>query len=195
MYYDESVSKVNKKEMIIVAAADMIHQYGYNNVGIKKILDETKIPKGSFYYYFDSKEDLGMNVIEFYINETKKLFSMFDKNITGLKNFFRCYFKKFEEFGCKRGCPIGNLVLELSDINENFRLKLLEWSAFLEKEIYEILKNSDLENNIDAKSFSSFIISNFEGALLKAKLEKSLKPIDEFNYYIFEVLLKEKEEE
>ncbi|MCT4620304.1 MAG: TetR/AcrR family transcriptional regulator [Marinisporobacter sp.] len=182
---------MNKKEMIIMTAADMIHQYGYNNVGIKKILDETKIPKGSFYYYFTSKEDLGINIIELYIDETKKLFSTIDKNIIGLKNFFNCYFRKFEEFGYKRGCPIGNLALELSDVNENFRLKLLEWSTFLEEGIYEILKSSKLKNNMDLKSLASFIISNFEGALLKAKLEKSLKAIDEFNYYIFEVLLKE----
>lgn len=194
MNLNESVNEMDKKETIIVTAADLMHQYGYNNMGIKKILDETGIPKGSFYYYFDSKEDLGMSIIELYINETKKLFDMFDKNIAGLKNFFGCYFKKFEEFGYKRGCPIGNLVLEMSDINENFRLKLLEWSTFLEVGIYEILKNSYLKDNIDAKSFASFIISNFEGALLKAKLEKSLKPINEFNHYIFDVLLKKEEE-
>ncbi|SHJ75550.1 TetR/AcrR family transcriptional regulator [Paramaledivibacter caminithermalis] len=184
---------MNKKEMVILKAADMIHQYGYNNVGIKQILDETEIPKGSFYYYFKSKEDLGINVVDFYIKETKKLFSMFDKNIDGLRDFFNCYFKKFKEFGCKRGCPIGNLALELADKNENFRLKLLEWNTFLEEEIYNILKNSNLKKEFDAKSLSSFIISNFEGALLKAKLEKSLKPIDEFNYFIFEVLLKQQE--
>lgn len=82
----------------------------------------------------------------------------------------------------------------MSDTDEIFRLKLLEWSTFLENEIIEILKRVNLISNIDKKTLASFIISSFEGALLKAKLEKNCKPLEEFNYYIFEFLLKQKEE-
>lgn len=42
------------------------------------------------------------------------------------------------------------------------------------------------------KKITSFIIAGFEGAIMKAKLEKSRYPIDAFNYYVFEVLLKYK---
>jgi len=184
---------MDKKAKILQIAANLMHQYGYNNVGIKQILDEAEIPKGSFYYYFDSKEDLGLRVIECYIRNTKEMFNNIEKDINGLKDFFNSYFKMFEDFQYQRGCPIGNLVLELSDIKESFRLKLLEWSTFLEKEIYEILKKSNLKGKYDKKRLASFIISTFEGVLLKAKLEKNRKPLEEFNYYIFEILLKEEE--
>lgn len=182
---------MEKKESIIQISADLIHKYGYNNIGIKSILDEAKIPKGSFYHYFSSKEDLVLNVIEYHIQNTKFLFNQFDKNIDGLKKFFNTYFTLFEQMQYTRGCPIGNLILELSDLKESFRLKLLEWAEFLEKEIYEILENSNLDQNIDKKSLASFIISNFEGVILKTKLEKNKKPIEEFNYYVFKILLNE----
>lgn len=185
---------MEKKEQIIEIAADLIHQYGFNNLGIQRIIKEANIPKGSFYYFFKSKEDLGLNVIEHYIQETKKVFNLFDKSIDGLKAFFNCFFKRFEELDYKRGCPIGNLVLELADTNEKFRLKLLEWSTFLEDEIIEILKDVNLISNIDKKTLASFIISSFEGALLKAKLEKTCKPLEGFDYYVFELLLEQKEE-
>ena len=181
---------MSRREEIIELAADLIHQYGYNNLGIQKIVEEAGIPKGSFYHYFSSKEDLGLAVVDYFIVQTKGIFSQFDKSISGLKGFFLCYAKRLEELQYQRGCPIGNLVLELADINENFRIKLLEWTTYLEREIYEILSRSNLNTELDRKLMSSFIVSAFEGATLKTKLEKCRKPYDEFMHFVFEILLK-----
>lgn len=179
-----------KKDEIIIIAANLIHEYGYNNIGIKKILDEANIPKGSFYHYFKSKEDLGIAVIDFHIDNTKLIFNQVDKSIEGIRSFFNVFFMRLEEMEYKRGCPIGNLILELADLKESFREKLLEWLRFLEDEITEILKNSQVKKDIDPRSMASYIVTNFEGAIMKAKLEKNKSAIDEFNYYIFECLLK-----
>lgn len=181
---------MKKKEEIVSIAAELIHEYGYNNIGIKKILDKADIPKGSFYHYFKSKEDLALCVIEYHIENTKKIFSQFDQSIEGLKVFFDIFFQRLEEMEYKRGCPIGNLILELVDLKESFRIKLLEWNSFLEDEIAKILEKSNVKTEIDYKKMASFIISSFEGAIMKAKLEKTREPIDEFNYYVFEYLLK-----
>lgn len=181
---------MTKKDEIISIAADLIHEYGYNNMGIKKILDEANIPKGSFYHYFKSKEDLAISVIDFHIENTKLIFNQVDRSIEGIRSFFNVFFMRLEEMEYKKGCPIGNMILELADLKENFRNKLLEWTRFIEDEIAEILRNSEFKRDIDPISMASYIITNFEGAILKAKLEKNKTPIDEFNYYIFECLLK-----
>lgn len=180
---------MDKKQEIIEIAAELIHQYGYHSVGIQKILDLANVPKGSFYYYFKNKEDLGLSVINYFIDQTKSIVNQFEESISGLEAFFQCYFSRFEEFECTRGCPIGNLALELSDVNENFRLGLFEWSHFMENTIFNILEKSSLKNCEKNKELASFIVSSFEGVLLKAKLEKSMKPIEEFKYFIFKVLL------
>lgn len=181
-----------KKSEIVAIAADLIHEYGYNNIGIKKILDEANIPKGSFYHYFQSKEDLALSVIEFHIDNTKKILGQVDRSVEGLRDFFNVFFKRLEEMEYKKGCPIGNLILELADLKESYRDKLLEWLKFLEDEITDILKETELEIKTDPRALASFIISSLEGAIMKAKLEKNNEPIDEFNYYIFECLLRSK---
>lgn len=183
---------MNKKEKIIEIAADLIHEYGYNNIGINKMLEEAQIPKGSFYYYFESKEDLALQVIDYHIGCTKYVFDQFEKNYDGLKGFFDFYFTKFYELGYKRGCAIGNLIMELSDLKDSFRLKLLEWTMLLEEEIYEMLKNSNIDEAIDKKAMASFLVSCFEGVLLKTKLEKDPKSIKEFQNYVFNILIKNK---
>lgn len=181
---------MTKKDEIIAIAADLVHEYGYNNIGIKKILDEADIPKGSFYHYFKSKEDLALSVIEFHIENTKKLFDQVDRSIDGLNDFFNIFFKRLEGMEYKKGCPIGNLILELADLKESYREKLLEWLEFLEHEITEVLKESELQIKTNPKELASFIISSFEGAIMKAKVQKTRKPLDEFNYFIFRCLLK-----
>ncbi len=41
-------------------------QQGYHGTGIKQVLDEVGVPKGSFYNYFASKEAFGAAAIEYY---------------------------------------------------------------------------------------------------------------------------------
>ena len=52
------------RDRIIQTGATIIHRKGFNNTGIKQILDETGIPKGSFYFYFKNKEDFGLQVVD-----------------------------------------------------------------------------------------------------------------------------------
>lgn len=180
---------MNKRKQILKVSAELFHKYGYNGVGLSSVIKEAKIPKGSFYYYFDSKEYLLLEVIQYFIDETIDLFNSFPKSIEGIKGFFSAYFGRYEELGFTRGCPIGNFALELADVNEKVKCRLNTWVQFLEKEITGILIEEGFKED-NAVSSSSFIVSAFEGVLLKAKIEKQRKAIDEFNYYIFNVILK-----
>lgn len=80
---------MNKREAIIMTAARLIHEQGYHHVGIKSILDELSIPKGSFFYhYFKSKEDLGLAIIELYMRDTSNGINQSEKTLEGLNKFF-----------------------------------------------------------------------------------------------------------
>lgn len=53
----ELKSKKNKKK-IFVTAIDLISKKGYDNVSINEICSSAGFTKGAFYHYFNSKEDL-----------------------------------------------------------------------------------------------------------------------------------------
>ena len=55
--------KTNTKEKLIKTGAKMMLAKSYHAVGIQEILTEVNVPKGSFYYYFDSKEAFGIAII------------------------------------------------------------------------------------------------------------------------------------
>lgn len=177
---------MNKKEAIILTAARLIHEHGYNHVGIKSILDELNIPKGSFYYYFKSKEDLGIAIIELYINDTSDCLDHCEKNLKGLKDFFNIFFNRLIELSLKRGCPVGNLILELADENELFRNKLMEWYSVVTTWIKQILTS---ENINDPEEKAKALFAAFEGTMLVSKLEKDKIHFEIFNNYTFDGII------
>jgi AcrR family transcriptional regulator len=56
----------NTRDKLIGVSVELIMLKGFNNTGIAEILSKAGVPKGSFYYYFKSKEDLGLAVIDHY---------------------------------------------------------------------------------------------------------------------------------
>lgn len=179
---------MNKREEIIGISAELFHKYGYNSVGLKKILDTANVPKGSFYHYFKSKEHLLMEVINFFIEEMFSILEQFPQTVDGLESFFNAYFDRYESLNFTRGCPIGNFALELSDVNEGARDSMEKWANRLKEHIQKILVSEGYEID-ESESLASFMISSFEGVLLKAKIEKNRKPLDEFTKFIFNKIL------
>ena len=57
----------NTRERIIETGAAIIHCKGFNYTGIQEILNAAKVPKGSFYNYFKSKEDFGLQIIDYFL--------------------------------------------------------------------------------------------------------------------------------
>ena len=44
-----------------------IRSMGYASTGVKEILDDADVPKGSFYHHFASKEAFAKEVLELYV--------------------------------------------------------------------------------------------------------------------------------
>jgi TetR/AcrR family transcriptional repressor of nem operon len=65
------------REKILNAAAQLIHRQGYNRTGLQEILTTAGVPKGSFYFYFKSKEDLALALvnrfIEFWLGQAEEI--------------------------------------------------------------------------------------------------------------------------
>ncbi|MEE8136481.1 MAG: TetR/AcrR family transcriptional regulator, partial [Thermodesulfobacteriota bacterium] len=138
------------KEKILESARDLFHLNGYKNTSIDDILKSTGVTKSNFYYHFKSKEELGLLILEIRIREYEIKFltdTLGDASISPEKRL-KNYYKKVTSFhkglNCRGGCPFGNLALEMSDINENFRLRLSEffnhWQKIIEGCIKEGIK-------------------------------------------------------
>lgn len=75
------IIREERKEQIMQVALELIAQEGFSNVTISKIAAKAKISKGLMYNYFESKEEL---IIEIMMNGLKELAEAFDPNKDGI---------------------------------------------------------------------------------------------------------------
>lgn len=96
-----------KKQAILTTATRLFNQYGYNNVGIDRIISESQVAKMTFYKYFPSKDNLIReclierdhfirNSIELSIAKASKKTSRLDI----LFDWYEDWFKSHDFYGC-----------------------------------------------------------------------------------------------
>ena len=187
------------KGKILSAGAKLVWQKGFNDTGLQEILKDAGVPKGSFYFYFDSKESFGLELIDVYISFFERELGsiMLDKSKGGLVrineflDFFKMVLKKENYTG---GCPLGNLALEMGDINERFAERISRGFDQIESKILgcikDAIKSGDVPKNLDAEAAAGFILNSWEGAIVRVKVEKSLKPLELLEDFIFNKILK-----
>jgi TetR/AcrR family transcriptional repressor of nem operon len=130
---------------------------------------------------------LGLLILEKRISEyERRFFSETLENTSispeqRLKDYYKKVTAYHKNLDCRNGCPFGNLALEMSDINEKFRLRLSEffnhWQRIIELCIKEGIKQKQFRSDISSKSISRLIISHLEGAILMVKTHRSTIPL------------------
>ncbi|WP_350333298.1 TetR family transcriptional regulator C-terminal domain-containing protein [Coralliovum pocilloporae] len=196
------MSEATRKRLLDVGV-DTIRRSGYSGVSIKDIVKEAGIPKGSFHYYFDSKEAFGLAIIDhfgFLLGEklvepvlAESGLSAYDK----LRLFFRRYSQLMEAEGYQTGCLVGLLAMEMSGSSEHIRMRTVEgfanFSAFLSTLIMQAQAQGDIDQTLDPTELASYLADTWEGSLLSMKAERSDRALKTFDRMVFDVFLKRQE--
>lgn len=183
---------------ILETGAGLVRRGGFNNTGLNTILKAADVPKGSFYHYFDSKEDFGLELIEYMRKGLSRQFSSYlvDDETTPplhrLKGFFEYFRRTFSGESVKSGCPIGNLSQELAASYPEFREKLAEVFG----DIYEpvricldmAVKDGSLRQCDDTHDLARFIVNSWQGAVLALKVVNTEEPLVLFERYVIDQL-------
>ena len=158
---------------------------GYHGTGIKEVLDAVKVPKGSFYNYFESKEAFAVAVVEHYAAcFAKKMKDSMDGAscpVDGLRHLFRRLAKDFEDNGFVGGCLIANLGGELEG-SEICRNALSEawtgWSNAVAEALQEGQKEGLIRDDVEATTLAGLLTESWEGAVIRMKIERSTQPLE-----------------
>lgn len=192
--------KTDKKTEIIAIGTELISINGYNATGIDAVLKQAGVPKGSFYHYFKSKEDFGLAVIDQFAREyADKLISFFDDPdvppLMRIRNYLEHSLAHLTENRFTKGCLIGNLGQELADQNERFRQRLEgifhSWKKRFSDCLSEARDNGEWASDLDSDVVAEFILSGWEGAILRAKVMKTPDAIRHFIDTLYATVLKQ----
>ncbi len=179
----------NTKHRIIQAGCSAITAKSFNGCGLKEILDDAGVPKGSFYHYFRSKEDLGVAVIEQsareHVEYMRELLEQRDvPPLERIRRLFAELREYYAEQGLRRECIIPKLALEVAQLSEPMRLAIRyaygRWAALLAKTLDEAKAAGELAADVDSERTANLLVNTWEGVTIRMQIEKSLDPLDQF---------------
>lgn len=190
---------IKQKSFIINESSKLFYYKGYNNTSLTDIFESCNITNDTFFKNFSSKNELLIDVIKFHTNNLIGFFNKVvnDLSIEKLKEFFEKYFETIEQNRFHGGSPLGNFVLELSDINEDARKELNKSYKKLELRISFFLTTLKYSSNqyehIDTETYSRLLISLLEGTMLRLKLEKNNLATKDFLEFFDNIFSKSQE--
>lgn len=170
------------RNKILGAAATLLEQRGYSALGVAEICATAGVPKGSFYYFFESKQALALTVIdEHWALQRRRWVELLSSDRDPLRRL-RDLFEATEEVqragqqkaGLVVGCLFGNLALELSNQAEEIRSRLQEiFEAqidLIERVVIEAKGLGQAGPSVDAHEAARSMVAQIEGRALLAKL-------------------------
>jgi len=123
---NKSVQRNETREHLLATGEQVCLQRGFTGMGLNEVLTLAAVPKGSFYYYFRSKEAFGVALLERYfvnylqqINQQLTLPSLPARQ--RLLAHFRSGQQLFAEQGLIMGCLGVKLSAEVCDLSEPMR--------------------------------------------------------------------------
>ena len=192
------MKRSHNKDEIVQAGLDIFLTGGFNGTGIEAILKQANVPKGSFYNFFSSKEEFGLAVINLYLSEMGELLQPLMEDVSlppliRIRKSLEVLITRFEGNSCSKGCLIGNLALEMSDQSEAFRQRLDDalqgWVSSIAAILEEARKEGAVPIDVEPVVLAENIVASFEGALLCAKVKKSVEPLKNFIHLYFDIFL------
>lgn len=130
---------------IVSAADDLFYTHGYNQTSFSDIAEETGIPRGNFYYYFKTKEDILLAVLDQRLQQVNDMLQRCDKYSQDPKQrllYFVEILIREETNVVKYGCPMGTLSSELAKTSGSLQQKaatvFATMSDWLESQLVQI---------------------------------------------------------
>jgi TetR/AcrR family transcriptional repressor of nem operon len=191
------MTKQDTRQVILQNGAKIIHSKGFINTGIKDILDASGVPKGSFYFYFKSKEDFGVALVDYYAEAISGMVAGYltDTSRTPLErldHFITESARFYEHNRFAGGCPIGNMSQEMSNLSEPIRLKLQaafsQIRSVMQQCITEAWELGQINKDLDPEALAVFTMNGLEGALIDMKVSKSTRPLDIFKNILLDFI-------
>lgn len=173
------------REKLIETARDLFHQQGYTPTGIAQILKKSGVNSGSLYYFFPTKEDLLIAVLEWYRDNIKT--ALLDLHTAHLDDPIEKVFGLLDGYRqmllvCEfeLGCPIGGLALELSSSHPAVRsLILVNFEQWVDA-VEGFLRGAEdrFPEGIELRSLAVHILTVMEGGMMVARTYRSTTPFD-----------------
>ncbi|NMH89199.1 TetR/AcrR family transcriptional regulator [Flavivirga algicola] len=187
-----------KADFLLEKGMEILWSKGYNGTSVNDIVKAADVPKGSFYFYFESKEDFAVKAINKYFDThlvtAREMLG--DKSVTPKQRLIDFYEFRVDvlknNLNCQMGCMACNLASEMAEHNENIRTAILVKEETMLSIIADVIKEAqelgEVKINMEAYVIATFIEDAGKGSMISMKEKQSAEPIDNFMAMVKNIL-------
>jgi len=181
------------KQRLLELGLELLLKHGYSDLGVATLLERAGVPKGSFYHHFASKEDFGLQAIDFYMQGVhgalQTAFADDDAEpFDQIRRFFQIVADGYEGDGYL-GCLLGGLGQELSGISPAFRKKVEACFGVIARAFEAALVRAEaraqLREGVQPRELADLLVNCWEGAALRSRLRRSPSPLGQMLDFYF----------
>jgi TetR/AcrR family transcriptional repressor of nem operon len=187
------------RDALIAEGIEQLSEHGYHGTGIKQILDKVKVPKGSFYNYFASKEAFVAEIIAEYSQQglsqlDSYMLSSTEAPLAKIRAIYSFILHHFAAMGAQRGCLLGGLAAEIGSSSEVCQTAMLsayqQWRSRLVQLFQAAQAAGEVRNDLSADDMASLFWAAWEGSLLRMKMEGRTDPAEQMLNLLLDKVLK-----
>jgi TetR/AcrR family transcriptional regulator, transcriptional repressor for nem operon len=180
------MTSTTTKERILDAAEAIMLKKGFHAVGLSEILAAVKVPKGSFYHHFSSKEQFGVELINHYVGKHLERLSRFfgSRDASAMDKFAEYWayiIGRMTEAECQQCCLLVKMALEVANFSEPMRAAFAAGMqasrSVYERAIREGQGDGSIRKQADALQMSAIIQMVWQGALQRMLVDRSVAPL------------------
>lgn len=196
------IKDTGTRARLLEIGAEAISEKSFNSCGLAEILERARVPKGSFYHYFKSKEEFGVALIEKetveFVDELRPLIGDRKKSpLERLRSIFEMMRDECVARGAARQCLIPKLALETGQLSEPVQAAIKaaydQWRALLAQVLREAQAAGELSRSCDPDRLAGVLVMLWEGTTMHTQIVRSMEPIDDFLEFVFGSLLQPRE--
>jgi len=171
------------RQTLLEAAFAEIHRNGFQAASLAQILADTGLTKGALYHHFPDKKALGLAVVEEVIRP-RLAAMMFEplaetrQPLAAMQALLAAKAAEDDPYAVKLGCPLNNLMQEMSPVDESFRQHLNDvfeaWVGVVAAALERGKAAGEVRRDVDAGATAFFIVSALEGCVGMSKNTQSV---------------------
>jgi TetR/AcrR family transcriptional repressor of nem operon len=175
------------RDNILAVGQRIMSGKGFSAVGLNEILTEAKVPKGSFYHYFDSKDAFGEALLSSYFDDYladmdaalgQPGLSMAQR----LLNYFDLWRANQSFLDCQGKCLAVKLAAEVADLSEAMRAVLNGGTSAIIARLAAAIDSGVAEGSLavddDPQQVAQSLYQLWLGASVMVKIVRGTAPFD-----------------
>ena len=182
-----STEYTDVRQHILDTAKPIILGKGFSAVGLTELLSEARVPKGSFYHYFKSKELFGEALLDSYFSDYharlhERLTQTGMSAAERLLSYWTIWLETQSSEGTEGKCLTVKLSAEVSDLSEAMRSALQNGTRRIIDCLAECVREGALDGSlpgdIDAQNTALTLYNLWLGATLLTKVRRDRSALD-----------------